>query len=92
MDWTTVITFIDPSLLIVVVVCWIIGYALKQIKKIPDWSIIFVVTLLAMIIVALIKEWNVDAILQGVLISAVAVYGNQIVKQIRKGGSDDDKS
>lgn len=89
MDWTSVITFIDPALLIVIVACWVVGYALKQIQRIPDSSIIFVVTAFAIVVVSLTQGWNVNSLLQGILCGAVAVYGNQIVKQVKKVGDND---
>lgn len=88
MEWASVITFVDPSLLIVVVACWIIGYVVKQTPQIPDWSIVYIVTLIAIVIVVAMQGFDVDAVLQGVLCGAVAVYGNQIIKQVKKAGDD----
>jgi hypothetical protein len=85
MEWSAISNFIKPELLIVVAVCWIIGYVLKQTPRVPDWTIIYLVTLAAIILVSLTLGFTVDSILQGVLCGAVAVYGNQLVKQTRKG-------
>ncbi|MDH6370537.1 uncharacterized membrane protein YoaK (UPF0700 family) [Paenibacillus sp. PastF-3] len=91
MEWNAVANFIKPELLIVVAVCWIFGYMLKQTPRVPDWTIIYVVTLVAIILVVLITGFNVDSVLQAILCSAVAVYGNQLVKQTKKG-TDERKS
>lgn len=72
---------IDPSLMIVVVACWVIGYALKQTPRVPDWSIIYAVTAVAIVFASLILGFNVQSVLQGILCGAFAVYGNQLVKQ-----------
>ncbi|WP_379135949.1 phage holin family protein [Paenibacillus sp. sgz500958] len=85
MEWTVVSEFIKPELLIVVVVCWIIGYVLKQTPKVPNWIIVYVVTLVAIIIVCLILGFIADSILQGIICGAVSVYGNQLIKQAKKG-------
>jgi predicted neutral ceramidase superfamily lipid hydrolase len=91
MEWNAVANFIKPELLIVVAVCWIFGYMLKQTPRVPDWTIIYAVTLVAIILVVLITGFNVDSVLQAILCSAVAVYGNQLVKQTKKG-TDENKS
>ncbi|MFD5020006.1 phage holin family protein [Paenibacillus sp. NPDC058367] len=88
MEWSAIANFIKPELLLIVVVCWVIGYILKQTPRVPDWTIIYAVTLVAIIIVVLTTGLNVDSVLQAILCSAVAVYGNQLVKQTRKGAGE----
>lgn len=89
MEWSAVANFINPELLMVVAVCWVIGYILKQTPKVPDWTIIYVVTLAAIIVVCLMLGFTAESILQGILCGAVAVYGNQLVKQTIKAKEDD---
>lgn len=88
MEWSAISNFIKPELLVIVAVCWIIGYVLKQTPKVPDWTIIYLVTLAAIIIVCFTLGLNVESFLQGILCGAVAVYGNQLVKQTKKGVSE----
>lgn len=88
MEWNAVIEFINPELLIVVVACWIIGYVLKQTPKVPDWIIIYVVTLVAVAFAVVLLGLTAQSVLQGILCGAVAVYGNQLVKQIKKSGDE----
>lgn len=88
MEWSVIASYIKTELLIVVAVCWIIGYILKQTPKVPDWTIIYVVTLAAIILVVLTTGLKVDSVLQAILCSAVAVYGNQLVKQAKKSGDE----
>lgn len=85
MEWNAVANFIKPELMFVVAVCWVIGYILKKTPKVPDWTIIYLVTLAAIIAVCLTLGFNVDSFMQGILSGSVAVYGNQLVKQTRKG-------
>ena len=40
MDWNMIWQLIDPKLLIVVAVCWVIGYVLKQTPRVPNWGIV----------------------------------------------------
>lgn len=88
MEWNAIFNLIDPKLLIVVAVCWVIGYVLKQTPKMPNWSIVYVVTLLAVLVTVWMLGWGPDSLIQGVLCGAFAVYGNQIVKQSKKVGGE----
>ncbi|MBO3283967.1 phage holin family protein [Paenibacillus sp. FSL M8-0228] len=85
MDWNTVWSLIGPELLIVVAVCWVIGIGIKQTPKVPNWSIVYIVTGVAVILTVWIQDWGPQAVIQGVLAGAFAVYGNQLVKQMKKG-------
>ncbi|WP_339316857.1 phage holin family protein [Paenibacillus sp. FSL R10-2734] len=88
MEWNAVMEFINPELLVVVVACWIIGYWLKQTPKVPDWSIVYIVTLVAIVFAVLMLGFVITSFIQGILCGAVAVYGNQLVKQAKKSGEE----
>ncbi|WP_025690221.1 phage holin family protein [Paenibacillus zanthoxyli] len=88
MEWNAIANFIKPELLLVVAVCWVIGYVLKQTPRVPDWTIIYVVTLAAVVVVILGYGLSVESVLQAVLCASVAVYGNQLVKQAKKGNGE----
>ncbi|MCL6605622.1 MAG: phage holin family protein [Paenibacillus sp.] len=85
MEWNAIFNFIDPKLFIVVVVCWVIGYILKRTPSVPDWCIVYVVTFVAVILAIWMFGWNPNSLIQGVLCGAFSVYGNQLVKQAKKG-------
>lgn len=88
MDWNAVLEFINPELLIVVAACWIIGFTLKQTPKVQDWTIIYIVTGVAIVFACLLLGFTAQSIIQGILCGAVAVYSNQFVKQYQKRGED----
>ncbi|MFU1796957.1 phage holin family protein [Paenibacillus azoreducens] len=90
MDWETIYGLIDVRLLVVVALCWVIGYALKQTPRVPDWTIIYIVTLVAVLITVWMLGFGPEALIQGVLVGAFAVYGNQLVKQVKKAGDSND--
>lgn len=91
--WDEVEKLIEPSLTIVVVACWVIGYILKQTPKVPDWTIIYAVTAAAIVFTVCILGFHVQSVLQGILCGAFAVYGNQLVKQTGKAvAKKDDQS
>lgn len=85
MEWDIIQGLIDGRLLIVLAACWVIGYVLKQTPKVPDWTIIYIVTAVAIVFVILMLGLSVESVVQGILVGAVAVFGNQLVKQAKKG-------
>lgn len=94
MDFTT---YILPELLILVPVLYLIGYALKQNKRIQDDNIPIVLCLTGVVLTFLyilsttplnstqaVGTAIFAAITQGILVAGAAVLGNQIVKQGKK--------
>ena len=84
MDWETLFGLIDPSLLVVVAACWALGVVLKQTPRVPDWTIVYVVTVLAVVLVVALQGMTTESVIQGVLCGAFAVYGHQVVKQTKE--------
>ena len=84
MDWDTLFALIDPSLMLVVAACWALGYILKQTPRVPDWTIVYVVTVLAVVLVVALQGMTTESVIQGVLCGAFAVYGHQVVKQTKE--------
>ncbi|BFH59463.1 phage holin family protein [Paenibacillus azoreducens] len=90
MNWDTIYGLIDVRLLVVVALCWVIGYILKSTPKVPDWTIVYVVTVVAVFVTVWMIGFGPEALIQGVLAGAFAVYGNQLVKQVKKAGDSND--
>lgn len=88
-----IVEYIDPVLIPIVIVLWCIGKGIKESKAIKD---AYIPGLLAVAGIALAGLWMLaqgqdfglaivaNALIQGVLCAAVAVWGNQIVKQAGK--------
>lgn len=91
MDWTMIWQLIDPKLLIVVAACWIIGSVLKQTPKVPDWSIVYIVVVVAVLLTVWMLGWSAESLIQGILAGAFAVFGHQVVKQAKNGAEDNAK-
>ncbi|MDK8193783.1 phage holin family protein [Paenibacillus sp. UMB7766-LJ446] len=85
MEWEIINGLIDARLIVVVAACWVIGFVLKKTPRIADWTIIYIVTAVAITFVVLMLGLSVESIVQGILVGAVAVFGNQLVKQTKKG-------
>lgn len=62
----------------------IIGMFIKDMSKIPDEYIPFILLVLSIAGSMLICGVNGEAVIKGVLVAGVAVYGNQAVKQAGK--------
>lgn len=76
--------YITEKMLIIIPVLNILGSVLKKIEKIPDKYIPLLLLLFGVLGAFGIGGLTVDAAIQGVLITGVAVYGNQVVKQLQK--------
>lgn len=92
-----IIDFVKPELAIVVVALWIIGYFLKNSETVKDKLIPFILLAIGIAVAALwvfatsalgtpqeIALALFAALTQGVVVTGVAVLGNQLVKQAKK--------
>ncbi|EJW14704.1 phage holin family protein [Paenibacillus alvei] len=89
-EWNMIFELINPALIVVVAACWVIGFALKHTPLVPDWTIIFFVTAIAIVFTTSILGLSAESVIQGILCGAVAVFGHQSVKQAKKGGAKND--
>lgn len=90
MEWSIIEALIVPELAGVLALCWVVGWVFKRTPSVPDWLIIYIVTGVGVGVTLGVLGWGVDSVIQGVLVAAVAVYGNQVVKQAVKGANDAD--
>lgn len=79
-----ILQYITEKMLILIPVLNILGLALKKIEKIPDKYIPLLLLVFGVLGAFGIGGLTVDAAIQGILITGVAVYGNQVVKQLQK--------
>ncbi|WP_305953743.1 phage holin family protein [Paenibacillus odorifer] len=50
---------------------------------------VYIVTLMAIVFAVLMLGFVITSLIQGILCGAVAVYGNQLVKQAKKSGDEE---
>lgn len=79
-----VLTYITENAYILIPALLIIGQIIKNIKVIPDKWIPLILLPFGVVGAMALGGWNVESAVQGVLITGTAVYGNQIVKQLKK--------
>lgn len=78
--------YIVKSCVIVIIALYIIGMMLKATPKVPDWTIPYILGVIGILLCVLIIVSTggtiVDGIIQGVIAAGIAVYANQLIKQI----------
>lgn len=85
MDWSMIFELINPSLLIVVAACWVLGVILKQTPNFPSWSIAYIIPVIAVLFSCGLLGISMESIIQGILAGSFAVFGHQLVKQGKEG-------
>ncbi|HAG43096.1 MAG TPA: holin [Clostridium sp.] len=86
-----IMSFITEKALIVIPVLYIIGMMLKNTSKIQDWSIPWILLIVGIGSSIGLLGFNMEAIIQGVLVTGTTVYTNQLFKQstIKKKEQDE---
>ena len=78
------IEFITENALILIPVLNIIGVILKDTEKIPDKFIPLILLGFGVLGAVAIMGVSPESVVQGVLVTGTAVYGNQVLKQLKK--------
>ncbi len=102
MDWNLVLEFVRPELLILVIFVWCFGLFLKKTPMLKqEWIIPMILLFVSVVITILyiafvVKEGFtpasiISSIIQGVIIAALAVFGNEVLKQATIKRLDDNK-
>lgn len=75
---------ITENALLLIPVLNVLGSILKGIEKIPDKYIPIILLVFGILGAIAILGLSAKSIVQGVLVTGTAVYGNQVVKQLKK--------
>ena len=79
-----VLGYITENALILIPALLIIGQIIKNIEAIPDKWIPVILLPIGIAGALLCSGPSVDSAIQGILVTGVAVYGDQLVKQLGK--------
>ena len=79
-----ILSYIMENALVLIPVLVIIGEIIKNIEKIPDKWIPLILLPIGIAGALALGGLSVDSAIQGILVTGAAVYGNQIVKQLKK--------
>jgi len=92
MDWSQILEFIRPELSVLVVFLWCLGLFLKKAPWFTsEWMIPFLLLAVSLIVtifhtaVVIGEGFSaagiIKGVIEGVIIAAIAVFGNELVKQ-----------
>ncbi len=76
--------YITENALLLIPVLNVIGMVIKNTEKIPDKYIPLILLVFGILGAVAIMGLSPESVVQGVLVTGAAVYGNQVVKQIKK--------
>ena len=79
-----IIGYIMDNALILIPALVIIGAIIKEIEAIPNKWIPLILLPIGIAGALLLGGLSADSVIQGILVTGAAVYGNQIVKQLGK--------
>lgn len=79
-----VLSYIINRALILIPVLNILGMILKTLEKIPDKFIPLILLAAGILGSIALMGVSADSVIQGVLVTGAAVYGNQVAKQLKK--------
>ena len=82
MELSLIENFINEYALILIPVIYLLGIFIKSTVFIADRFIPIVLLCIAAILSCLLNGFNVDSIIQAILCTGVAVYFNQLYKQL----------
>lgn len=78
------IEFITENALLLIPVLNIIGAIVKNTERIPDKYIPLILLFFGILGATAILGLSPDSVVQGILVTGTAVYGNQVIKQLKK--------
>lgn len=81
--------YILDQALIVIPVLLILGAFIKATPKVKDWLIPYILLALGIIFAVGLMGFDIDAVIQGVLVSGAAVFGHQLYAQTKHRESDE---
>lgn len=76
--------YITQNALVLIPVLNILGMIFKGLEKIPDKCIPLILLAFGVAGTLALAGLSADSVVQGILVTGAAVYGNQLVKQIKK--------
>lgn len=76
-----ILKYIVEEALIVIPVLWVIGKLLKDIPKIQNWLIPWILLVIGVVATMGIMGFTIESAIQGVLVAGASVFGHQLLKQ-----------
>ncbi len=78
-----ILNYITENALILIPALIVLGQIIKNIELIPNKYIPLILLPFGVLGAMALGNWTVQSIIQGVLVTGTAVYGNQVYKQLK---------
>lgn len=78
-----IVQYVVEQALIIALALWVIGALLKR-SQVPDKFIVWVLLVIGIALAIATLGLSVEAVIQGILVTGLAVYGHQLLKQAKK--------
>lgn len=79
-----VLSYVLDNALILIPVIYVLGMILKGTEVIKDKYIPLILLPIGIVLAMFLVGFNVNGLIQGILVVGVSVYTNQLVKQVSK--------
>ncbi|MBU5486454.1 phage holin family protein [Clostridium sp. MSJ-11] len=76
-----IMEYVVEQAFILIPALYFLGLMLKGTKKIQDWTIPWILLICGIAGAIALMGLNIDAVIQGVIVTGVTVYANQLIKQ-----------
>ncbi len=77
-------TYISQNALILIPALYILGMVIRGTESIPNKFIPFILLIIGIVGAMLLLGFNINGAIQGILVTGVTVYTNQLFKQYNK--------
>ena len=78
------LSYVNEYALIVIPVLYVIGMMLKGLELIPDKYIPIILLVIGIAVCVGLNGFNANSVIQGILVTGVTVYVNQLLVQSKK--------
>ena len=79
---------LNQNYLMLVPALWVLGFALKQTPRIPNWSIIWIIGAVSLALAFVSYGFHIEAFVNGITAAGISVFGHQLVKNSMFSRSD----
>jgi len=76
-----ILEYVIKEALILIPVLYVIGMFIKSTPNVPSWIIPWIMLALGVIGATALVGFNVQGVIQGVLVAGVTVFANQLIQQ-----------
>lgn len=76
--------YLIEEALMVIPVLLILGKIIKETPNVKSWLIPYFLLFIGVVLTVFLLGFNIDAVIQGILVAGAAVFGHELYKQARE--------